>query len=467
MRHMHVGILVAWLAGCLIGGSWLLLGRPAPVRAEEPDLAAEAALQTDKLLAELPAATEYFGSAVAFDQDLLVVGTPRVTRSLSSALAFPGGAQLFRRDPDNPNHWVSLKTISAGDGQPDDGFGFSVALSGDTVVIGAPGLDVNDREDAGAAYVFKRNLGGSDNWSQVAKIVSADVFTDDQFGISVTLDGDTLVVGAHLDNVLVSSTFRSNQGAAYVFYRDQGGSDAWGHLKKISGSDCITSDQFGISVSLDGDTLVVGARLHDPTALNNAGAAYLFERNAGGTNQWGEVKKITASDQSAGDQFGQSVAIDANTVVVGANGADVGGQSNQGAAYVFSRNQGGANSWGEVKKLLAQDGLTGDQFGNAVALRGDALAVGAPVAEVGSRIQRGAAYAFGRAEGGANNWGQLEKLVARDGDSGDLLGIAVATNGSQYLVGAPRANVFQQLDAGAAYVFVGNARLVHLPVIQR
>jgi hypothetical protein len=467
MRKLYVGMLIGWLVGCLIGGGWLMLSSPGRVHAEEPDVDAAASLQTDKLVADQPASNEYFGTSVAMGQDFLVVGTPRVTRSLASPIALPGTAQIFKRDAANPNQWNLVKTISAGDGQPDDGFGFSVALSGDTVVIGAPGHDSDNSANAGAAYVFRRNQGGSDNWGQVAKIISTDIFTDDEFGISVSLDSSTLVVGAHLDNVSVSGVFRSNQGAAYVFRRDVGGADGWGPIKKISGSDCITGDQFGISVALNGGRLVVGARLHDPDGLNNAGAAYLFGRDFGGADQWGEVKKLTASDKAGGDQFGQSVAVDGDVVVVGANGADIGGRSNQGAAYVFSRNQGGADAWGQVRKIVAQDGQDGDQFGNAVSLRGDTLMVGAPVADVGGRNQRGAAYAFARIQGGTNNWGQSEKLIARDGDTGDLLGIAVATNGGQFLAGAPRANLFDQFDTGAAYVFVGNAQQIHLPMIQR
>jgi hypothetical protein len=466
MRKLRIAVVAVWIVGCLAGMAWLL-SEVTPARADEPEVTAEAAVQTDKLVADFQAADQYFGASVALDQDLLIVGSPKVTSSLSGPSHVPGAARLFRRDPNNPNRWIAVKTLTAPEGQADDGFGISVAVSGDAVVVGAPGTDVNNRAKAGAAYVFRRNQGGNDNWGQVAKVVSADVFTDDQFGRSVAISGNTLVVGAHLDNVF-SGTFRSNQGAAYVFYRDQGGPDAWGFLKKLSGTDCITGDQFGVAVALDGDTLLVGARAHDPNRLTNAGAAYLFERNAGGSNAWGEIKKLVASGGGAGDQFGQSVSIDGDTVVVGANAADIDGQSNRGATYVFSRNLGGPNGWGQVVRLIALDGQAGDQFGSSVSLRSDTVVVGAPVAEVSGLKQQGAAYVYERAEGGADNWGQSAKLIPSDGDVGDLFGSAVATSGSEYVVGAPRANLnYSVLDTGAVYVFVGNAKQVHLPIVSK
>ncbi|MCH8065596.1 MAG: FG-GAP repeat protein, partial [Chloroflexi bacterium] len=181
----------------------------------------------------------------------------------------------------------------------------------------------------------------------------------------------------------------------------------WGQVKKILATDAQTEDIFGASVAISGDTAVVGAYREDTVA--DAGAAYVFQRNQGGADNWGEVKKLTASDAypaTPGNWFGWSTAISGDIVVVGAR---FGGGSNAGAAYVFQRNEGGGNNWGEVKKLVASDGSAvgvGDQFGFSVAVSGDTAVVGT--------LTSNAAYVFERSQGGADNWGEVKKLTASD-----------------------------------------------------
>jgi len=137
--------------------------------------------------------------------------------------------------------------------------------------------------------------------------------------------------------------------------------------KKLTASDSTAGDEFGYAAAISGDTIVVGAWNNDG-AGSDAGAAYVFERNQGGADNWGQVKKLTASDAAVNDSFGKAVAIDGDRLVVGAP-ATV-NFSTVGAAYVFERNEGGSNNWGEKQKLLASDAWPNDKFGNAVAISG-------------------------------------------------------------------------------------------------
>ena len=177
----------------------------------------------------------------------------------------------------------------------------------------------------------------------------------------MAISGDTVVVGASGKN--------SNAGAAYIFERNAGGVENWGQVKKLTAGDAAAGDWFGVSVAISGDTVVVGAI----EEIRNAGAAYIFERNAGGAGNWGQVKKLIAGDAAAGDYFGGSVAISGDTVVVGAYGKN----SYAGAAYIYERNAGGAGNWGQVKKLTAGDAAADDYFGYSVAISGDTVVVGA------------------------------------------------------------------------------------------
>ena len=159
--------------------------------------------------------------------------------------------------------------ITASDAAGVDLFGVSVALAGDTTLVGANGND-DDGDNSGSAYIFDRNQGGPDNWGQVLKLTASDAAASDRFGISVALAGGTALVGAFRND-----DDGDNSGSAYVFARNQGGADNWGEVIKLTASDAAAGDEFGGSVALAGDTALVGAFFHDDAA-NNAGSAYIF-----------------------------------------------------------------------------------------------------------------------------------------------------------------------------------------------
>ena len=297
--------------------------------------------------------------------------------------------------------WIAteLAELTASDAAAGDNFG-SVAVSGDTAVVGAPLDDHAGGVDAGSAYVFERDQGGPNAWGEVVKLTASDASAGARFGGNVAVSGDTVVVSA--------ANYPSFSGAAYVFERDQGGPEAWGEVAKLTASDGAALDWWGSSVAVSGDTVMIGAPGDDHAGGKDAGSAYVFERDQGGPGAWGEVLKLTASDAEDFEAFGVSVAVSGDTAVVGADQGDTGNAVASGAAYVFERDQGGPNAWGEVLKLKYGLPANQDEFGTAVAISGDTAVVGAR--RDNNSAGTGAAFVFERDQGGPGAWGQVVKL---------------------------------------------------------
>jgi len=385
-----------------------------------------------KLLASDGALGDDFGISVAISGDTLVVG--------AHGSGGNGAAYVFKRNQDGVDNWGQTKKLTASDGSSDDRFGNAVAISGDTIVVGAEWDDDNGTQ-SGSAYVFERNKDGADNWGQVQKLTASDGASTDLFGTSVAISGDTIVIGSFYDD-----DDGTDSGSAYIYSRNQSGADSWGQVKKLTASDGAGGDRFGNSVSISGDTVVVGAYWDDENG-GNSGSAYVFERNHDGADNWGQVQKLTASDGAGSDYFGDSVAISSDTVIVGACLDDDNG-NNSGSAYVFERNQDGADNWGQVQKLIASDGTTDDQFGCAVSISGDTIVVGAWRDENFT----GSAYIFTRNKDGVDWWGQVKKLSASDGAANDDFGYSVAVSDGTVVVGV-KGDDDLGYNSGTAYLY--------------
>ncbi|MEM6283307.1 MAG: FG-GAP repeat protein, partial [Chloroflexota bacterium] len=331
-----------------------------------------------------------------------------------------------------------------------DGFGFSVAVDGDTVVVGA----YQEASAAGAAYVFTRD---GDTWTQQAYLKADNAEVGDLFGYSVAVDDDTVVVGARFEDGSATTVngpddnAAEDAGAAYVFTR---GGTTWSQQAYLKADNAGAGDWFGWSVAVDGDTVVVGARQEDGSATTvngpdndlafRAGAAYVFTWG-GGT--WSQQAYLKADNTG---NFGNSVAVDSDTVVVGAPGGS-------GAAYVFTW---GGGTWSQQAYLKADNAEGGDQFGWSVAVDGDTAVMGAPSET--SPVFGGAAYVFTRV---GTTWSQQAYLKAANAGSrfSDNFGESVAVDGDTVVVGAPdedgSATTVNGPDdnsarnAGAAYVF--------------
>ncbi|MBN1866804.1 FG-GAP repeat protein, partial [Candidatus Sumerlaeota bacterium] len=399
---------------------------------------------TEKKVAASDAAVDdWFGYAVSVSGDTALVGAYGDDAGTSQSV---GSAYIFARNQGGADNWGQMAKLTASDAAADDWFGYTVSLSGDTALVGAMLADSGTSLSVGAAYVFERNQGGADSWGQVAKVTASDAAANDYFGCAVSLSGDTALIGARGDDEGTSL----GVGSAYIFERNQGGADNWGQVAKLAALDAAEFDDFGHAVSLSGDTALIGAYQDDDDG-NASGSAYIFERNQGGVNNWGQVAKLTASDAAAEDSFGYSVSLSGDTALVGAYRNDDGG-STSGSAYIFGRNQGGADNWGQVAKLAASDAAADDYFGYSVSLWGDIALVGAYQDDDGGSAS-GSAYVFERNRGGASNWGEVAKITASDAAAGDRFGWAVSLSGDTVLIGAYDDDEGTSLSVGSAYFY--------------
>jgi len=328
--------------------------------------------------------------------------------------------------------------LTAADGAAGDWFGSSVALAGDTALVGAPGRDAGGKKEAGAAYVFVRSGGA---WTLQQKLSAGDGAAGDWFGSSVALAGDTALVGS----LYHATAGKADAGAAYVFTRS---GDAWTQQQKLGAGDGAAADWFGSSVALAGDTALVGAPGRDAAGRFWAGAAYVFTRSAGA---WTQQAELAADALAEYDWFGSSVALSRDTALVGARFHATAGRDDAGTAYVFVHSDG---TWTQQQELSAGDGAEGDSFGSSVALAGDAALVGAPYHATAGKVDVGAAYVITRSSGA---WTQQQELGAGDGTAQDEFGASVALSGDTALVGALYHASAGQADAGAAYVFIRSA----------
>ncbi|MEE9131237.1 MAG: FG-GAP repeat protein [Phycisphaerales bacterium] len=276
--------------------------------------------------------------------------------------------------------------------------------------------------------------------SEVLKLLASDAAAEDEFGFSVSIGGDTAVVGAPFND-----DDGDNSGLAYIFQRDYGGTDNWGEVHKLLAEDADEGDLFGFSVAISGDFAIVGARRNDDNG-SNSGSAYIFYRNQGGTDLWGQVTKITASNAATSDSFGRSVDISGDLAVIGA--PLVG--SNVGAAYIFERD--GAGVWNEVAILTASDGAAADFFGLSVSISGDTALVGADGDDDNGSLS-GSAYVFVKPPGGWVNMTETAKLTPFGGAAFDFFGFSVAISIDTAVVGAIGDDSF----IGSAYIFERDA----------
>jgi hypothetical protein len=383
-----------------------------------------------KLTASDGAPSAFFGNSVAISGNTAVVGAYHQDLG---ANFMQGSAYVFTWSGSN---WTEQAQLIASDGAQFDHFGYSVAISGDTAIVGANDYDVGGNFSQGSAYVFIRS--GS-NWTEQAQLIASDGAGGDNFGSSVAISGDTVVVGASWDDVGAEG----NQGSAYVFVRS---GNNWTEQAHLIASDGAEFDYLGYSVAISGDTVVVGAANHDVGANDDQGSAYVFVRSG---NNWTEQAQLTASDGATDDRFGGSVAISGDSAVVGAIYDDVGGNSGEGSAYVFVRS---GSIWTEQAQLNASDGAAYDQFGTSVAISGDTVVVGAQEDDVGANGDQGSAYVFTRS---GTTWTQQAHLTASDGAEMDYFGSSVAVSGDTAVVGADSCDVGANGNQGSAYVYDG------------
>ena len=359
----------------------------------------------------------------------LTVGTSSriATRSLAMAIAvaltilftpLASGAIVFPTTiPDLSPSQTLTDPISG-----DSGFG-SVAIDGDTAVIGAHGYDRPNADMAGAAHVYTRD--GS-AWKYQTTLLASNPTTEARFGTWLDVDGDTIAVGAWADDEAANSA-----GAVYVFKRS---GNSWSEEDKLMALDAEAGDKLGSGVSICGDTIVAGAYGDDTASGVDAGSAYVFVRSG---SSWVEQDKLMASAGTAEDSFGLSTGISGDTVVVGASRM-AGDGDGPGSATVFVRS---GNTWSEQQHLTAPNAMIGDYFGLSVAIDRGIIAVGAPNDDNSNGVDAGSVYIFERTN---STWHQMQNPIATGGGSKDRFGCPVSVTGGTVAIEA-------SVDSGAGY----------------
>ncbi len=375
-------------------------------------------IETSKLLASDGSEGALFGNSIAMFGDTALIGAQADDNRANAA----GAAYVYRYDG---SHWVRGAKLLAADRTKEDYFGSAVALWRDTALIGASGDGYS-----GSAYVFRFD---GQRWNEEVKLYASDGGEFDRFGEALALVGDTAIIGVRWDE----NENGMWAGSAYVFKYD---GLEWVEDAKLLASDGVPADFFGTSVALSGKSVLVGA----PVGYGMqpyAGSAYLYRYNG---LQWVEDAKMTPSDGAEGDHFGTSVALLGDTALIGAP-ADEDNGPWTGSVYFFGYD--GAE-WVERGKLLASDGAEDDGFGWSIAISKDTALIGTR-SEDDDGEYPGSTYVF-RYDG--THWIEEAKLMASDGDGMDFFGRAVALQADVALIGAVGDDDLGA-HSGATYIF--------------
>lgn len=414
-----------------LGGILLFLSLPSLAVTPE---------QVKKLTAEGDEETNaYFGWSVDIDNDTAVVGANRET---VGSIQRAGAAYVFTRSGE-AGDWTRQAKFVAFDAGWGDQFGHQVAVSGDTIVVGAF-FDDAPLTNTGSAYVFVRS---GDTWSLQEKIVPPGAEENDRWASAIALNGDTLFLGGPLDDYDIDndSVVEPDAGSVYIFTRSSG---VWSEAGILRPSDAAANQQFGVALSVSGDSILVTARNDDDIATD-AGAAYVFTRSG---NNWVEEAKLTAAESVADEQVGNRGALSGDTAILGSPKGRLGETGN--TAFVFVRNELG---WTQQAILTGSEPNDAHFFG-VVDVFGDTAVIGADNDEENG-ISSGAAYVFKRS---GEVWTEESKFFADDASSDEWFGAQIAMSGDTVIISAP-TNLFRPggfplgSGPGSAYVFSLNS----------
>ena len=401
--------------------------------------------EMQKLTASDADLLDLFGNSVAISGDAAIIGAWNDDGRFEFAW---GSAYLFRFVDGS---WTDEQKITPSDADSQDRFGHVVAISGDIAVVGSP---MNDDAcpddtfcDSGSAYVFRFENG---SWTEEKKLIAFDDERTDQYGISVSVSGDVIVIGAPWEDESCGGSPGCNAGAAYV-YRFTG--KTWELDQKLMASDADFIDEFGLSVSISGNNILVGARGDNDDGFNS-GSAYIFEYDG---ETWVETPKLTASDAQEGDEFGWGVSISGDVAIIGAGLDDTACPENvlcnSGSAYIFRFD---GKKWIEEQKIEAPDMAQGDQFGRSVSIDGGYAVVGSrwndDLCPEDPDCDSGAAYLFRFGGAAPIGWSLQQKLTPNDPDVRDLYGSAVVVNNHTVFVGS-EGDDDDGTGSGSAYFY--------------
>lgn len=420
--------------------------KPAPAHGARPPNEQPPAWVVQRVAGNGGMESYEFGDSVALDGDTALVGAPGAGQTKGQRNRGAGAVYVFVR---KNGAWIQTQKLTPGDdGTPYYSFGSSVALDNDDILIGAPGADVGKAFNSqGAVYVFTRSGGV---WKQTTRLAAHDGRNDDGFGASLALSGNTLLIGAPGAGVDDNRA----PGAVYVFAPSDGVWKQTAKLTAPENGKerSFGYSSFGTSVALSGTTaLVAGSGWACRWSCPAQGQVYVFRKTGG---SWKQTAMLTAGFGESKDGFGSALAVSVPAelagdavALVGAPAANVNGHADQGAVYVFT---GTDDFWRQTAKLTAAHGTRGGEFGAAVALAGNVAFVGEPYADVKGKDSQGAAYVFTRSC--RNIWNQAARLTASNGAAADEFGWTIAVSGTIRLIGTNsyQAYFLSRRNAGPA-----------------
>ena len=382
-----------------------------------------------QLLGSDTGAYDQFGAALSVSGDRLVVGAP-YDKGVGT---HHGSAYVFERYTAAREGWEEVTKLRASEASLAELFGSSVAIDGDTIAVGAL-IDDDAAQGGEAVYVYEQQLNSLKSWNQVARLTPTD---EEQalFGAAIALDGDLLAVGAPEDGAAVLAG-----GAVYLFVREQG---AWRPAAKLVAPDAGQYDNFGFSLALDGHRLAVGAPNDD---AGNLGSVYLFEGDPT-ARTWRPAAKLLPRSTETFENFGWSVALDGDLVAVGSPRIDPNGTAT-GSAYIFERK----DTWIQRAHLQPMSSLATRNFGSSIALHGDMVLVGDP-SDAEQALGAGAAHVYGRHHGGPDAWGGLYKVRTPRAAQGDRFGQAVSMDDGILAISADLRDA-TGINSGMAHLFL-------------
>ena len=370
------------------------------------------------LAAPTPVSLDKLGSSVAIDGEVAVVGA-----SCGDA------AYLYEQVPGGG--WTSgSPLVPVTPLSSPARFGEAVAIDGDLIAVGAPDDRTSGPLPSGSVYLFERDPNVSGGWRELTRLFPDDASNGDEFGASVSLSGDTLVVGAPKKLVSIHRT-----GAVYVFERDAGGPNAWGQTRRLRANSPIANSFFGNAVAVEGDRLVIGSEGDE--------SFFVFERSTIDPEDWIQRNRFTLT---LAGSLGDSVALSGDTIAVGDSS---GGPAADGYVLVYERRPGPFSQWNVAARLSTVPVQPNAGFGTSVAIDGDVILVGA------TRLDNfvGGAFLYERNEGGTEAWGEIARFDGQDPGTNDGMGAAVALDEDRLIVGIPRDDPLGALDSGSAETY--------------
>lgn len=404
-------------------------------------------VQISKFNGEYPSVSANYGWSVAMDGDYLVVGEKDGDSNASTDV---GIVFVYKKQGE---FYTLVDELVASDGAAFDDFGVSVDIDGDWIIVGA-NFDDDVSFSSGSAYIFKKDA-GLDTWTEVDKLNASDIAGSDQFGIVVRISSSGWAVVGSGDNPTGNGSSFSGQGAAYVFQKDNN-LDTWTQHTKLTSPNALSGHLFSTSnhgLDIEDDYIIVGEQHSDLNALNESGAAYLFQYNVG-LDSWDLAQTIEPSDPGVSEEFGYAVSMDQDYAVITAWEKTTPNGSSSGGAYVFKRD--GFGQYQEVEVIDPRVGsLAGsfDDFGNSVSIKGDYIAIGSVFADGSGIFSSGAAYIYQK-DSVLDDWTELIELEPADVAGSDNFGRSVAINENGVLVVGSNGdddNGFS--SSGSAYIY--------------